>query len=81
MSWRVTLHCTRAEAEAVPGSDHLFQFSDSPPVVVPTSPTSRPDDWRIHAYFADQPTTQELVLLGRMARAASPKSTTSAMIG
>ncbi len=74
MSWRVTLHCTRAEAEAVPDSDHLFQFSDSPPVLVADEPDPHaPDDWRIHAYFADQPTTQELVLLGRMADGAQPE--------
>ena len=74
MSWRVTLHCTRAEAEAVPDSDHLFQFSDSPPVLVADEPDPHaPDDWRIHAYFADQPTTQELVLLGRMAANAQPE--------
>ena len=74
MSWRVTLHCTRAEAEAVPDSDHLFQFSDSPPVIVADEPDPHsPDDWRIHAYFSDQPTTQELVLLGRMAAGGQPE--------
>ena len=60
MSWRVTLTCTRAEAEALPDSDHLFPFSDAPPVIVADEPDHHaPDDWRIHAYFADQPTTQE----------------------
>ena len=50
MSWRVSLHCTRAEAEAVPDSDHLFQFSDAPPVIVADEPDPHaPDDWRIHA--------------------------------
>ena len=74
MSWRVTLHCTRAEAEAVPDSDHLFQFSDSPPVIVADEPDPHaPNDWRIHAYFSDQPTTQELVLLGRMAAGGQPE--------
>ena len=73
MSWRVTLTCTRTEAEAVPDSDHLFQFSDSPPVLVADEPDPHaPDDWRIHAYFADQPTTQELVLLSRLAAGAQP---------
>ena len=74
MSWRVTLQCTRAEAEAVPDSDHLFQFSDSPPVLVADEPDPHaPDDWRIHAYFTDQPTTQELVLLKRMSEAGEPE--------
>ena len=74
MSWRVTLHCTRTEAEALPESEDLFPFSDSPPVIVADEPDPHaPDDWRIHAYFADQPTTQELVLLGRLAAGANPE--------
>ncbi|MEO7504252.1 MAG: 50S ribosomal protein L11 methyltransferase [Sphingomicrobium sp.] len=73
MSWRVTLHCTRAEAEALPDSEDLFPFSDSPPVIVADEPDpARPDDWRLHAYFPDQPTTQELVLLRRLAAGADP---------
>jgi len=74
VSWRVTLHCTRAEAEALPDSDDLFPFSDSPPVIVADEPDPHaPDDWRIHAYFSDQPTTQELILLRRLAAASEPK--------
>ena len=74
MSWRVTLHCTRAEAEALPDSEDLFPFSDSPPVIVADEPDPHaPDDWRIHAYFADQPTTQELVLLRRLAAHGDPE--------
>ena len=74
MSWRVTLHCTRAEAEALPESDDLFPFSDSPPVIVADEPDPHaPHDWRIHAYFSDQPTTQELILLRRLAVAGEPK--------
>ena len=74
MSWRVTLPCTRAEAEALPDSDDLFPFSDAPPVIVADEPDPHaPDDWRIHAYFADQPTTQELVLLRRLAAHGEPE--------
>ena len=74
MSWRVTLHCTRAEAEALPDSEELFPFSDSPPVIVADEPDPHaPDDWRLHAYFSDQPTTQELILLRRLAAGAEPK--------
>ena len=73
MSWRVTLHCTRAEAEALPDSEDLFPFSESPPVIVADEPDPHaPDDWRIHADFADQPTTQERVLLRRLAANAEP---------
>ena len=74
MSWRVTLHCTRAEAEALPGSADLFAHADEPPVIVADEPDPHaPDDWRIHAYFAEQPTTQELVLLKRLAAGADPE--------
>jgi ribosomal protein L11 methyltransferase len=74
LSWRVTLHCTRAEAEALPESADLFAFAEEPPVVVADEPDPHaPDDWRIHAYFAEQPTTQELVLLRRLAANSEPE--------
>ena len=74
MSWRVTLSCTRAEAEALPDGDDLFPFADAPPVIVADEPDPHaPDDWRIHAYFADQPTTQDLILLRRLAAGSEPQ--------
>lgn len=74
MSWRVTLHCTRAEAEALPESADLFAHAHEPPVIVADEPDPHvPDDWRIHAYFAEQPTTQELVLLSRLAANGEPE--------
>jgi len=74
MSWRVTLRCSRAEAEALPESADLFAQADEPPVIVADEPDPHaPDDWRIHAYFAEQPTTQELVLLRRLAERAEPE--------
>lgn len=74
MSWRVTLRCTRAEAEALPESADLFAHADEPPVIVADEPDPHePDDWRIHAYFAEQPTTQELVLLRRLASNGDPE--------
>ena len=74
MSWRVTLHCTRAEAEALPDSEDLFPFAETPPVIVADEPDPHaPDDWRIHAYFADQPTTDDLALIGGLAASATPE--------
>ncbi len=74
MSWRVTLHCTRAEAEALPDSEDLVPVADAPPVIVADEPDPHaPDDWRIHAYFADQPTTQDLILLRRLAAGSAPQ--------
>ena len=74
MSWRVTLNCSRAEAEALPESADLFAHADKPPVIVADEPDPHaPDDWRIHAYFAEQPTTPELVLLKRLAANSEPE--------
>jgi ribosomal protein L11 methyltransferase len=74
MSWRVTLNCTRAEAEALPDSADLFSHANEPPVIVADEPDPHyPDDWRIHAYFADQPTAQELILLRRLVANGEPE--------
>ena len=74
MSWRVTLKCTREEAEALPEAADLFALADQPPVIVADEPDpDQPDDWRIHAYFAEQPTTQELVLLRRLTPDPDPE--------
>jgi ribosomal protein L11 methyltransferase len=74
VSWRVTLNCTREEAEALPESADLFVHAEEPPVLVADEPDpGQPDDWRIHAYFAEQPTTQDLVLLRRLAEGAEPE--------
>ncbi|MEO5640654.1 MAG: 50S ribosomal protein L11 methyltransferase [Sphingomicrobium sp.] len=73
MSWRVTLPCTRAEAEAVPDSDALFAMHDAPPVLVADEPDpARPDDWLLHAYFESEPSYQDLILLGRLAPGRAP---------
>ena len=64
MTYRVTLPCTRAQAEALPEADHLFAERDSPPVLVADEPDpARPDDWLIHAYFETEPDGEALALL------------------
>ncbi|QDP19274.1 50S ribosomal protein L11 methyltransferase [Sphingomonas xanthus] len=74
MSWRVTLHCNRVEAEALSKGEDLFVHADQPPVIVADEPDPHaPDDWRIHAYFAEQPSTQELILLRRLAPGREPE--------
>ncbi len=74
MSWRVTLRCSRAEAEALPQHEELFALSDDPPVIVADEPDPhQPDDWRIHAYFPGQPSSDQLDLLRRLAEGAEPE--------
>ena len=68
MSWRVTLACTRAEGEAVGAMEDPFEASVNPPVIVADEPDEhRPDDWRIHAYFEEQPRSAELAILRGLA--------------
>ena len=66
MSWRVTLTCTRAQAEAVADTE-AFADGASPPVLVADEPDpARPDDWLIHAYFEHAPGDDELAMLATL---------------
>ena len=68
MSWRVTIACNRAEGEAVGAMDDPFGDHPNPPVIVADEPDEhRPDDWRIHAYFEEEPTAAELAVLAGLA--------------
>ena len=74
MSWRVTLACNRAEAEALPESEELFPFAESPPVIVADEPDpAKPDEWLIHAYFAEQPSPADLDALRTLAAGSTAK--------
>ena len=67
MSWRVTLPCTREQAEALPDSEQLFPGSGTPPVLVADEPdAARPDDWLLHAYFERAPTSSDLERIRRL---------------
>ncbi|MCM8557720.1 50S ribosomal protein L11 methyltransferase [Sphingomicrobium sediminis] len=69
MSWRVTLDCSRAEAQAIAETGELaFAMYDQPPVLVAEEPDEdQPEQWCLRAYFEAEPTTQELILLKRLA--------------
>ena len=64
MSYRVTVPCTRAQAEAIPYTGELFAGSYDPPVLVADEPDdAKPDEWLIHAYFEHHPSGDEIALL------------------
>ena len=66
MSWRVTVSCTRAQAEAVPEPGDIF-LDGPPPVIVADEPDeSKPDQWLLHAYFERPPTPADLDRLGTL---------------
>ena len=61
MSFRVTVACTRAQGEAIAGTDELFPETANPPVLVADEPhEGRPDEWVIHGYFGHVPSADEL---------------------
>ncbi len=69
MSFRVTVACSRAQAEAVPDAEELFGDCDNPPVLVADEPDQgRPDDWLVHAYFEQPPTSAELAQVAQLGR-------------
>ena len=64
MSWRVTLPCTRAQAESLPDADDA-SLTDA--VLVADEPDpARPDDWLLRAYFDREPSADELTRLARL---------------
>ncbi|TRW17019.1 50S ribosomal protein L11 methyltransferase [Glacieibacterium frigidum] len=65
--WKVTLACTRAEAEALPFAEDAFADLDQPPTLIADEPDPHaPDDWRLHAYFAEEPEPEWLARLAAM---------------
>lgn len=76
MSWKVTLPCTKSEAEALTEDIAPLALLDSPPVLMTSEPDpARPEDWRMDAYFEAEPGPDDLaLLLGLLpsARGATP---------
>ena len=67
MSFRVTLACNRAQAEALPDPEHLSPDGVMPPVLVADEPDpAKPDEWLIHAYFDHPPSADELASLAQL---------------
>ena len=65
MSFRATVACNRAQAEAIGNSEDMLPRA----VLVADEPDpARPDDWLIHAYFEHPPTEEELTQLARLGR-------------
>jgi ribosomal protein L11 methyltransferase len=64
VSFRVTLPCTRDQAENLADAEVLFPELESPPILVADEPDpAKPDDWLIHAYLEEEPTGDLLAVL------------------
>jgi len=53
VTWRISLPCSRDEAQKLQGELVAFATVDPPPVLVTSE--ERPDRWRLDAFFEDKP--------------------------
>ena len=71
-SWKVTLPCTKAEAEALQDDISPLAWLDFPPVLMTSEADgARPDEWRLDAYFDAEPTAEMLGLLAALVPSAT----------
>jgi ribosomal protein L11 methyltransferase len=71
-SWKVTLPCTRAEAEALDGDIAAFTLMEHPPVLMTSE--AAPDDedaWQLDAYFEGKPSPAAIKLLKTLVPSAA----------
>ena len=76
MTFRVTLPCTRGEAEALGADIPQFARLEAPPVLVTSEAGADGKAWRLDAYFAEAPGEADLDLLRSLvpsAAAAAPE--------
>src|SRR5437868_13822787 len=72
MSWKVTLPCTKTEAEALQADIAPLAELDEPPVLMTSeADPARPEDWRLDAYFEEEPTAEMLAMLKALAPSAA----------
>ena len=65
MSWRATVACSRAQAQAVAETGDAA--GENPPVLVADEPDpAKPDDWLLHAYFDHPPSAGDLAALSAL---------------
>jgi ribosomal protein L11 methyltransferase len=63
-SWKVSLPCTKAEAEGLREDISPLALLDAPPVLMTSeADPSQPDAWRLDAYFGERPTAGMLAHL------------------
>ncbi len=72
-SWKITLPCTRKQAELIDYEMDAFAAFDVPPTIVANEPDpDRPDDWEISAFFVGKPEDYEIELIRSLVPGAAP---------
>ena len=70
-SWKLSLPCTKAEAEGIADDLPAFALLDQPPVLMTSEPDpARPDAWRLDAYFEERPDAALIALVRALAPSA-----------
>jgi ribosomal protein L11 methyltransferase len=71
-SWKLTLPCTRAEAEALAQDITPLAGLDPPPTLMTSEPDpAYPDEWRLDAYFEREPDAASIALIRTLAPSAA----------
>lgn len=70
-SWKVTLPCTRAEAEMLDGDIAAFALMDRPPVLMTSEMADDENLWQLDAYFEGKPSAAAIKLLKSLVPSAS----------
>jgi ribosomal protein L11 methyltransferase len=78
-TWKVTLPCTRAEAEALAGDIAQFATMDAPPVLMTSEADG--DRWRMDAYFEAEPGAADIDLLFALVPSARGARTKAEKLG
>ena len=72
-SWKLSLPCTRAEAEAIALADDPLPGLDPAPVLLTDEPDpDAPDAWMLHAYFEGEPDADALARVRALVRTDAP---------
>jgi ribosomal protein L11 methyltransferase len=72
MTWKLTLPCTKAEAEALTGEVSELGALEPPPVLMTSEPDpDRPDDWQLDAYFEEKPDSRAILAIRSLVPSAA----------
>ena len=70
--WKLSLPCTKEEAERIAGDLPEMEAFDPPPVLMTSEPDpGRPDDWRFEAFFETEPDGRVLAAVRALAPSAA----------
>lgn len=70
-SWKVTLPCSRMEAEALDGDIAAFALMEQPPVLMTSELSEDGEHWQLDAYFEGKPTAAAVKLLRALVPSAA----------